>query len=109
RGEVETEFPLVGSTIGARILWVRQLPPRPRGRRQTVARGGGMREGERARRIVQGRRDINIEAEVGKPTEQQAAVCPRNPLRIERPIQRSRLAPPSPCRVDRVHLERAVA
>ena len=107
RGEVEAEFPLVGSAVRARVLRVRQLTPGPRRRRQAV--GGGVRERERARRFVQRRREVDTEREIGKSAEQQTAVRARHELRIERPIQRSRFSAPCPRRIDRVHLERAVA
>ena len=64
-GEVETEFSLVRRAIGARVLRMRQLTPRPGRRRQAIGRG----QGEGARRLVQRRREIDIEAEIGKPAE----------------------------------------
>src|SRR5207247_4164300 len=70
RGEVETEFPLVGSAVRARVRRVRQLTPRPGGRRQAV----GVREREGARRVVQRRRDVDTEGEIGKSAEQQTAL-----------------------------------
>ena len=58
---------------------------------------------------MQRRRDIDIEAEIGKSAEQQATLCARHPLRVERAIECSRLAPPRARRIDRIHLERPVA
>ena len=111
--EVEAELAFVRCTIRAGILRMGQLAPRPRRRRQTVR----PRECEAGGAVVQRRRDIDIEAQIGKAAKQQSAVRSpprpprpaRNPLGIERAVQGADLAAAGPPEVDRIHLERAIA
>src|SRR5437899_7429551 len=84
---------------------MRQLAPGPRRRCQAVARG----QREIARRVHLRWRDVDVEAQVGEASEQQAAVLPWDPLRIERAVHRLNLAPPCPGQVDRIDLKHAVA